>query len=327
MKCIRKIDVIKIEGFTLPEMMVSLVLLSILVGLLFSLSNTFNRVNYRQILMSDLKTQTQRAVRTIDRNLIRSKRFFERDSEYQDLIPWSEIPEPVSWSRDPVVAPVGVFNTESPDYDADIFGNKLFFAKVENSAAFDAGGKSYDINLYRFQLYYLTEDTLHPSRPYDYSLCLLKWESNLFANYWDLEHLWNDTVSHSLGLIKSKLSNDFGVNHCWEVAEPNPDQAFYRIGNFDSPVSIVFQTASMSYLVRPIAQTIGISFNNSDVYPVSLQVPAFALSDGDFPGGFEVGVIGSSSSRKVLLRIVSSGRTRKRVISYESMTVVSSPEY
>ena len=313
-------------GFSLPEMMIALSMLAILTTLIFSLWNTFNRVNYSQMLMEDLKGQTERAMRIMDRNLIRAKRFFARGTAYENLIPWGEIPAPVTWSKDPKVSPTGVFNPESSDFDPDIFGNKLFFAKVENSASFSAGGKNYDINLYRFQMFYLTRDTLHPSRPYGYSLSLVKWESNLFANYWDIEHIWSDTAAHALSQIKNKLKNDFGVVYCWNASEPDPSKAFFRIGSF-SPASITFTTTHVMFLVKPITQNMGISFNHSDEYPVPIDVPSFASKSGEFPAGFEVSVIGSASSRKVFIRLVTAGWTRKRVIAYESMTNVSAPEY
>jgi len=70
-----------------------------------------------------------------------------------------------------------------------------------------------------------------------------------------------------------------------------------------------------------------VSFNKSASFPVKENVPGFATADGDFPTGLEFGVVGPSSSRKVLVRIVLAGWSTKQLISYNSTTIVSAPEY
>ncbi len=312
---------------TLAEISISLVLLSVLSAMVFSLVNTFNRINYEQMLMEDLKEQSQHAIRNIDRNLIRAKRFFPRGTGYLNLIPWDSIPPPVGWCVDPKIAPVGVVNPDSPKFDRSIFGNRLFFAKIENSATITAGGKTYDINLYRFIIYYLSPDSTHSSRPYPYSVRLVRWESETFADFWDLKHIWSDSTLHNLTQIKSALINQVKVSHCWDTAESDPTKAFYSIGSFTSPASINFHTNSTMILITSINVALGVAFNKSTDYPLPIEVPCFAGQSGDSPGGLEIAITGSASSRLVLIRLVSAGWTRNRLIAYETITTVSSPEY
>jgi len=315
------------NGVSLVEMMISLLLLSILITTLFYLTNSVNRVNYSMRLYEELKSGGQNAIRSMDRNIIRGKKFFDRDSPYEDIIPYSELPDPVSFSKLPSISPTASLNPETSEFDSSIFGNELFFAKIENGASFTVESRAYDINLYRFVCFYLTKDTTREIRPYNYCLALVKWESVRYADYLDLEHIWSDSATHPLDSIKYTLENDFGVKYCWDVSESNPNLAFYRIGSMDTPVSIVLGTNSLMYLVKPINQTIGVSFNKSDSFPVKSDVPGFSSVDNEFPGGLEIAVIGPSSSRKILIRLVVAGWTRKRVLDFPTMTIVSAPEY
>lgn len=315
-----------LSGITLVEMLVSLGALSILMTVLFALLNTSTRILYSNQLYEGLKEEGQRSMRYLDRDIIRAKKIFGRGSNYPEIIATSGLPPIVSFSKLPAVNPVGVFDIHSAAFSDTIFGNEFFFAKVENGARFDVGSLSYEINLYRFIHVYLTMDTTHKSRPYDYTLALVKWESGLYADFWELEHIWEDPI-HDSEKILDTLNNVYGVYYCWDPSEKDAEKAFYRIGSFNTPASIYLQTSDYRFIVRAIDQTLGISFNRSDSFPVADSVPAFSETEDMFPGGLEFGVVGPTSSRVVLMRMVLAGWTRKQVLSYVSATMVSAPEY
>jgi prepilin-type N-terminal cleavage/methylation domain-containing protein len=314
------------KGMSLLEMLVALSMLSLLILLAFSLMNTSNRMLYSNRLHESMKEEAQRAIRYLDRDLIRAKKVFGRDTNYMNLMP-SGIPQKVDFSKLPAIHSVGTFDPYSPDYTDTIFGNELFFAKIENSIQIDTpGGKIFELNLYKFVNVYIVKDMDRITRPYNYTLAMVKWESNNFADYWELDHL-NKNESSLMKHIEKALEKDHNIYYCWDLSQKNCAQAFYRLGEYSTPASMSFQTSDVRYIVRPIDQTLGISFNQSETFPVKDDVPAFSAKNGMFPAGAEFGIIGPTSSRKVLIRLVIAGWARNDLNSYVTTTVVSAPEY
>lgn len=313
-------------GLSLLEMLVSLGILSLLILLSFSLMNTSNRMLYSNRLHENMKEEAQRAIRYLDRDLIRAKKVFGRDTNYMNLMP-SGIPQKVDFSKLPAIHSVGTFDPYSPDYTDTIFGNELFFAKIENPVFITTpGGKTFELNLYKFVNVYIIKDMDRITRPYNYTLAMVKWESNNVADYWEMDHL-NKNEASLMKHIEKALENDHNVYYCWDLSQKNCTQAFFRLGEYSTPASMSFQTSDVRYIVRPIDQTLGISFNQSDTFPVKNDVPAFSAKNGMFPAGAEFGIIGPTSSRKVLLRLVVAGWARNDLISYVTTTVVAAPEY
>ncbi len=315
-----------LSGISLMEMLVSLVILTMIISLAFGLLNTSNRMIYSNKLYSNLKEEGQRAIRYLDRDLIRAKKIFGRDTNYHNILP-TGIPEKVNFSTLPVLNPVGTFDQYSPDFTDTIFGNELLFAKIENSIQIDVpGGNSYELNLYKFINVYLTMDYNRTTRPYGYSLAMIKWESENVADFWELDHL-NTNFDKDAKHIERILGKDHNINYSWDPSQKNYALAFYEIGEYSTPTSVKLTTAHYSYIIRGVNQTLGISFNASDSFPVKDSVPGLSRASGMFPAGAEFGVIGPTSSRKVLIRLVLAGWTRSDIQSYVSTTMVSAPEY
>ena len=197
---------------------------------------------------------------------------------------------------------------------------------MENSATFPQSGLSYNINLYRFLYYYLTPDSSRMIYPYDCNLYMVKWQSGLYADYNQLHHIYTDSIT-PMGPVGDKLEDEYGVTLCWDPTEKDAEKAFYEIGSFNSPLDPPMTSSSHHYMMRAINQNLTIAFNRCDSFPLDVDVPGFAAREGHFPAGFEIGAVGPTAARKVLVRMVVAGRSRKRLLTYSTNLVVAAPEY
>jgi hypothetical protein len=93
-----------------------------------------------------------------------------------------------------------------------------------------------------------------------------------------------------------------------------------------NPITITANTYSVRKVIKTIDNIIGISFNKSGSFPLKYQVPAYSATSGLFPSGFEVAVVGPTSSRRAYFRMVLAGWTRDELLGYENILLVSSPE-
>lgn len=250
-------------------------------------------------------------------------------------------PSTLSGSRLPIAmaSSSGSLSPNSPGFIPGDIGNSLFFLAYDSPQTFlpiTAGGAAVStfapatifatngagrpqtviLDLYRFYYYYLS-----PKNPYAMPQAptynLVEWQSIQYADYQQLSTI-GDTVL--LGNVNNGLRGK-GVSFAVDTTASVPVSLFYDVpsGQFyptaDAPLTITQYRAT--YLTRMAFGTgvfggsgffYGISPNTSlwgtAGGPRVAAVPRFATAANPFPGGFEVGLTGTSAGREVMVRSV-----------------------
>lgn len=250
-------------------------------------------------------------------------------------------PATLSGSRLPIAmaSTSGSLSPNSAGFIPGDIGNSLFFLAYDSPQTFfpiTGGGapvstfapatifatngagqpQTVILDLYRFYYYYLS-----PQNPYAMPQAptynLVEWQSIQYADYQQLSTI-GDTVL--LGSVNNGLRS-LGVSFAVDTTASVPVSLFYDIPSgqlyptADAPLTIAQYRAT--YLTRMAFGTgifggsgffYGVSPNTSlwgsAGGPPSVTVPRYATAANPFPGGFEVGLTGTSAGREVMLRSV-----------------------
>lgn len=206
------------------------------------------------------------------------------------------------------LAGLGLFNpvaptpTEKGYFEKDLpgtpaTGNYLMMAKSGEGFLADlAGDRSQivSVSTYRYVLY-------APVTTSAQTIDLARWVSQKLARLNDIERVTSPVQRTVLG---QKLY-DKGFRYAWEPGRPvatglrkiAPSGALDALGSSDRvPCE---QSELRPAMLR--SQRMAIAANDS---VPNIQIPAYAVAQGGFPGGFEVKVDGTSLGRMVLIRVV-----------------------
>lgn len=327
------------KGFTLIEVIIAVASFAMIVpAVVYALSWV------RQGLAADeakvqLTEVHQKAVNQIHLRLTRNKRLFQQNALDQAFLNavqrTAEVPPPMGDSKLPVIEPDGSIAPEAgSDFYPASFGNSLFFLHIEEVRELknlvDAAGNTEDfrVDIYRFYHYYLTANNPKGLRDRP-SYRLVEWKSVPFADYKQLYSLLTGTTpepqkwEQALEALVNAPADP--VSFLVDTGAVTLTDAFYAIqadfsGNVtyagagnngtQKPATVTIAQASWRVLthlqtgIMGMSYRYGVSPNTSGWVDAPRPVPLFAQVSADFPGGFEVGVVGPPSGRKVLLRSV-----------------------
>ncbi|MFH0887960.1 MAG: hypothetical protein V1871_01980 [Planctomycetota bacterium] len=213
-------------------------------------------------------------------------------------------------------------------------GNALLFVKESPPFIGNAGGSTRRADIYTFVYYYLSPITCTiATKPK--SLRLAKWTSIEFVDYNQVMSI--PVVGSARSTFVSNLYANRGIRYLW-IPRNTVSTAFYSI---DATGGIA-GSASAGYTiekneVHSVIQSLGtgiasVAWNTSAQFHTPDIVPKYAnaSTSGDgFPNGFEVQIIGPTSARQIMVRIVFAYYTsiNQSLFSTEAFTMITTREY
>lgn len=248
------------QGFTLVELLVSIAVLTIIVGItgqfLYSAWSTNSVVE----LQSYMKTYAETGLDRIARNVSQSRRLFGNDTagqNYMDKLNLTKAPPPIAGTQLPQIRIIGSMspeknceNSPSEYFLPNSVGDALLFGILQGTYKIVSGGgipQSREIDLYRLVFVYITDfrdpgdgKTYLAQDPVPlsfitkgnpkYAQNLILWRSVLLADYQELSDFYGSLSSGEKAAVATKL-NGAGITVAWDRQQNNPDQAFYNLAS------------------------------------------------------------------------------------------------
>lgn len=315
------------RGYTLVELLVAVAAFAIVVPAV-----TLVLVQVRQGMSADeasnqLLQTNQRALNRVHLALGQSKRLFQEDavgSAFRARLDLSGCPPPAADGRLPVIESDGVLAPEAgpSDFRPASFGNSLLFVKSEGSREIEGlvdslgNTETLRVDVYRFHYYYLTEENPRGLRNVP-SYRLVEWKSGPYVDKSQVDAVLigavPDPFKHK-NLVQALVTDpDAPVTYLLNTGAAAVTAAFHEMaadGSVSAEPDHVVAWEDCEPVTRMVTGLTGNTYRygispNSASWPDAPKVvPRFAAPNGAFPGGFEVGVVGPSGGRKVLLRSV-----------------------
>ncbi|MFY9345454.1 MAG: type II secretion system protein [Planctomycetota bacterium] len=311
------------SGFTLIELTISAMLLSLLVYAVSTLAVTggeaqeyARRLNRATEITHDLLDQ----MRT---ELASAVRVFGNDAEgAANLALWdlAGAPVPLASRRLPTALASG---SPRPDTTgAEITGNSLFYARLAWSDRFQCtSGNQYYVDVYRWVYYYLVAEDGGPTSGRPIGLNIVRLESeplidalgiDRISNATDkaqvLQHLYTRTPDFAgeihpacvmvwrRGAMPAVLGTLRMIDDSSWVLRDSP------VGSRPSPWNILRSTAEVQGLLSYRHHSVATNFA-----PANFGIGNYGLvssANGGFPHGFEVQITGPASARQIVLHLV-----------------------
>jgi type II secretory pathway pseudopilin PulG len=306
------------QGITMVEMFVVVSVFTIIVAAVsIFFSDTRNKLTYFEAT-NQLKSLSQKVLNSINDKLVVSKRLFENSTEdnmFLTKLEMTDCPSLKTGSKLPTITENGSISPNSAGFDPATTGNSLLF--LTSSAPFLATVQTgtatitntFRINLYRFNYYYLSEDSSQALQDKSTRLLLYYWRSLDYADYSQTTNI--TAIADSTAAVNvGKALFDEGISRAFDTSSRNVSNCFYTIDSggalsLSSNHVIAQQTCNnvikMTTGILGWTLRYGISYNTN---ASRVTVPIFAAASGDFPGGFEVVAVGPSGGRQVFIRIV-----------------------
>ncbi|GAB4224679.1 MAG: hypothetical protein Kow0062_26760 [Acidobacteriota bacterium] len=325
---------------TLAEMLVVLALMSI-VGVMFT-QLYVGTIHTTMFLESnnDLALFGQEAVNEIKLEIMQSRRLFQNDTVGQGYLAALALPaaQPLlTGSRLPEADPNGVFR---PDASGETrTGNALLAVReleaITATVDHDGDASTADVDfladVFRFQLYYLTKRTEKPIEPFVYALDLVEFESQPYADYFQLSGLPSTYRTEV-----AKVLYAAGLRFAWDPGQ-DAANAFFQIGSDGSltgPVSHQVPPARVRSLLPQLrggritgAMDYSVGITGTPPLQTIDPVSVMAQESASFPSGFEVQVIGPSGARKVLVRLMLVAQYQQKLTSHANSVSVTVAEF
>ena len=311
------------SGFTLIELLISLVVFSLVIPIVYQVSEGVVFSTAAASVTNELKLINQKLIQSIKTDVVQSAVVYDRTSGYTLYLNLPPNYTSLNKNKLPVINETGSFPPEP-----DKVGNILFMAKYLSPVEITVNGTNYRIDCYSFIYYFLAKDTgstINGKNP----IILMRSQSQ--ETYVDavminsisdnnqkkalVTELYNKSIRHAIDLKNTKFYalDDKGNiplenNHTVQM-ESNP--ASRDFGANQLPTGKVYYA---------------IGYNNMGL----IDIPKFANADnsGDgFPNGFEVAIVGPKSSRDILVRTVVIGYFSGKVLGNENTTIISVPQF
>jgi hypothetical protein len=305
------------RGFSVTELLVAVILLTLVSMLFYELLVGMVRVNVHLESSNDLTTLSQRAVNVIKDELLQSRAQFEDDALGNGYLGALVLPPAMPALAGSELPLIETSGSLVPDSGSRRTGNSLLVARPELPQRLwidhddDAGTADVEFlgDTFYFEYFYLSQNTERQFDRFDYYLDLIRARSEPYADYFLISSL--DPIPARE--VAAALYAD-GVRYAWDSGKPI-DQAIYQIqatGSLTGPIGSPTITLSQAESMLPEFR--GGRVSGSMDYSVGIQTPTpmqrigpvnlYAQSSGPFPGGFEVLVVGPPASRKALVRLV-----------------------
>lgn len=324
---------------TFIEMMVALTLLMVTSALYYSLFIGTMDVNAFLESHNDLTTIGQRSVNVIKDEVSQSRLLYEEDAlgqSYRSAMILPSIRSPLSGSLLPIVDPTGVIE---PDGATRRVGNSLLVAREELPLSIwvdhDADSNTPDVEFLadrlRLEYFYLSYNYDRSFMAHGYYLDLIQVRSVVYADHFQLSGL-----TPAVGQLVAADLNAQGITMAWDPSQ-EATQAFFPIsgsGTLSGPVSATIDMSDFRSLMPEfrggsiqgkIEYSVGVHADPPLSIPESVNL--FAQRSGDFPSGFETLIVGPSSARKVLSRVVLVSEHRGKVNSAVNTVIATTAEF
>ena len=329
----------KTRGFTLVETMLSLAVTLIIMAMFLPIFRASSQGFVSSELQNGLKETDQSIMNHMAHNLVQCKRIFEKITD-DNFLSRTGVTTALTGSVLPVKNENGVLSPTTAGFDPNQVGNSLFIARFDVpidmvvtstipcavaqppcTAAETANGNGVGyrgisapirLDAYRFDYYYLAPMGTGLMMGVKEALNLWEWESLPYVDYGEIQSIQNFTKS--TGTVSALYS--MGYRYGWLASTKSANYAdyafytFYSSGTTSRDISHLIRSDRQTNLVKVLSvvagkTTYGVS-PNSGSQPTRNPVPMFATatSTGNFPGGFEVMVVGSGAACKVFTRLV-----------------------
>jgi prepilin-type N-terminal cleavage/methylation domain-containing protein len=312
------------KGFSLMEMTVTLAIVSVIMIVTYQLIEQTMSATMFNESHNDLAVMSQKAVNTIQTEVMQAKLVFENDTagnEYRNALAFSTTPSVWTTSLLPVIDPAAT--TFTPDGATERYtGNSMLLVRQlpPLSIMYDHDGKAGTADIefladrYTFQYFYLRKTT-NSFAGSGQSADLMRAISEQYADYFQLKG-----VTAKPGTLVSKLIAA-GMKQAWDPGKPL-NAAFYKLsgatdGTFDSAINAptipIAQTKTMlpglfgGRISGRMSYSVVFPKPTGPAFPIPQPLSVFARPDASLPGypaGFEVKIIGPSRNRQVLTRLV-----------------------
>ncbi len=311
------------SGFTLIELLISLVIISLVIPIVYQVSEGVVFSTTAVSVTNELKLINQKLIQNIKTDIVQSAVVFDRTSGYTLNLNLPANYTSLNRNKLPVINETGSFPPEP-----DKVGNILFMAKYLSPVEITVNGTNYRIDCYRFIYYSLVKDgnsLINGKNP----IILMRSQSQeTYVDYVAINSVSNNNQKKDL----VKALYNIGIRHAIDLKNTkfyalnsngniNPENN-HKVQMESNPASRDFGTSQIPG--EKVYYAVG--YNNMGL----IDIPKFANADnsGDrFPNGFEIAIAGPKSSRDILVRTVVIGYFSGKVLGNENTTIISVPQF
>jgi len=326
------------NGLTLVEVIIAVVVFAMIIpGIVMFLNNiTQGFTTYECI--SSLKKNNQETLNRIYASLLSSRRIFENNTDgtlYLSKLYLTGCPPLLTGSKLPLIEENGTLSPGTTGFISGSAGNELFFAANDSTTVMmdvldsSSTKNTIRLDLYRFYYYYLTAE--NPKSIGDKaSYRIVEWKSVTYVDYIQLMNVSGGASNTLLNNTVAALYKN-NVKYAWNSSMTDVTKAFYSLSQAGSILAVnspSIDREKCTVLTAMITGIMGggfrygISPNSAGWARAPKTVPQYGIASGNFPGGFEVTIVGSSSGRKTLIRsiLVAQG-SMKSIIADDQLIV------
>ena len=288
---------------------------------------------------NDLAALGQRSVNFVKEEVLQSKVLYQDDSRGQSYQAKISVPTglPVlGGSLLPVINTSGSF---TPDTGVRRTGNSLLMLREQVPSSFwidhdaDSGTANIEVlaDLYTFQYVYLTQNTARSFKGLGYYLDLISAGSQPYASYVQISGM-TATARAEVAQQLTSAGIDYAMDP-WQDA----GQAFYQLASDGTLTGPVDHTVDLSLSESLLPEFRGGRIAGKMNYSVGVQMnPAlptlepinlYAQASGAFPGGLETQIVGSSSARKVMVRLMLLAEYGNKINSHVNVVTSTTSEF
>jgi prepilin-type N-terminal cleavage/methylation domain-containing protein len=304
------------RGFTIAELTVSLFLMSIISLIFYQIFIGTMRTNMMLESHNDLAMLGQRSVNFVKEEVLQSKVLYQDDSRGQSYLAKLSVPTGLAVLSGSLLPVIDTTTSFVPDSATRRTGNSLLLLREQVPSSYwidhDADSGTADIealaDLYTFQYLYLTQNPARSFKGLGYYLDLITAGSQPYASYVQISGM----TATARAAVAQRLTTA-GVNYAldpWKDA----GQAFYQLASDGTLTGPVDHTIDLSLSESLLPEFRGGRIAGKMNYSVGVQLnPAlatiepinlYAQANGAFPGGLETQIVGASSARKVMVRLM-----------------------
>jgi prepilin-type N-terminal cleavage/methylation domain-containing protein len=322
------------RGMSLIEVMVVVAIVSTVLIVVYSMIDEATKISLFVESHNDLPVFGQAAVNVIQKDLIQARAIFDSDPTNVGPGYYSALVIPAAYpvmpnTQLPILNPTGDLVPDA-SVTARYVGNALMITKqLESTPVKLASGTTIMMDRYVFEIFYLTRRTTRNFSNAGYSLELVQAKSNVYADYFQLSNLqspngtltaaqMNEIYAALLAWKDPITGATVPINRAWDPGQ-SIGSAMYTItaAGYSGPIAQpTIPLPTYSSMITGLAggrisgkmdYTVAFKPSASTNFPVPDLVPKYAVFNSalpQFPGGFEVLIVGPTGARKVLTRLV-----------------------
>jgi prepilin-type N-terminal cleavage/methylation domain-containing protein len=343
------------RGYTLIEIMIVLVISTMLMILAFDLIESATRTSLFVESHNNLSQWAQRPLNFMQSEVYQNKAIFDAGTIGTGYLtrfttppgypgawpscgaggcggPAATVPALPVMKTDSLLPLQDASNVIAPDAGTGtqrFTGNVLFLVRqlppilipYDHDNNVNTPNINFPADRYRFELYYLCDDTTRPFSTASYFVDLVRARSIDFADYFQLNPLIGTggsfTAAQKTAIINGLTTNNLRV--AWDPMNKPVDTAFYKVEDTGvmtaEPGQGIWVWGTRSLLpdmkggsiTGKMAYSVAFRPSATTKFPLITDVPKYAVfntATPGFPSGFEVKIVGAGAARKVVLRLV-----------------------